>query len=130
MRVVVCLLVGLVAACRTSGSAQVTAKHSPVELPVVVEEDRFFLQTRTATGGDLRVFLDSAGGMSLTRKAVERLRLPVKREEAAARRGVGNRAAVLVDSEALVKGIRDPASVFPPRGASPSGPPETLGRGP
>jgi hypothetical protein len=81
MRVVVCILVGLVAACRTSGSAQVTAKHPPVELPVVVEEDRFFLQTRAATGGDLRVFLDSAGGMSLTRKAVERLRLPVKREQ-------------------------------------------------
>jgi hypothetical protein len=81
MRVVLCTLVGLVAACRTSGSTQVTAKHPPVELPVVVEEDRFFLQARTAGGGDLRVFLDSAGEMSLTRAAVERLRLPVRRDQ-------------------------------------------------
>lgn len=81
MRAVVCFLVGLAAACRTSGSAQVTAKHPPVELPVVVEEDRFFLQARTAGGGDLRMFLASAGGMSLTRRAVERLKLPVRRQQ-------------------------------------------------
>src|SRR5258705_6960437 len=81
MRLVFWILVGLAAACRTSGSTQVTAKHLPVELPVVVEEDRFYLHAKTASGGELRIFLDSAGGMYLTRRAVERLRLPTKRAQ-------------------------------------------------
>jgi hypothetical protein len=78
MRALVCILIGLLAACRTSGSTKVTAKHPPVELPVVIEEDRFYLQTKTASGAELRMYLDSAGGMFLTRRAAERLRLPVK----------------------------------------------------
>ena len=73
------LVLVLAAACRTSGGPQVSVKHPPVELPVVVEEDRFFLQTKTAAGAELRLFLDSAGGMFLTKRAVDRLRLPVKR---------------------------------------------------
>lgn len=73
------LMLGLAAAaCRTSGGTQVTAKHPPVELPVVLEEDRFFLEAKTASGADLRLFLDSAGGLFLTRKAADRLQLPVK----------------------------------------------------
>jgi len=73
------LLLGLAAACRTSGGTQASIKHPPVELPVVVEGDRFYLQTRTAAGAELRLFLDSAGGMFLTKRAVDRLRLPTKR---------------------------------------------------
>jgi len=79
MRVIVWFLVGLAAACRTSGSTQVTAKHPPVELPVAVEEDRFYLQAKTASGSPLRIFLDSAGDTFLTRQAVQRLELPVRR---------------------------------------------------
>jgi hypothetical protein len=79
MRSVVWILVGLAAACRTSGGTHVTAKHPPVELPVTVEEDRFYLQAKTASGAGLRIFLDSAGGVFLTKRAAERLELPVKR---------------------------------------------------
>jgi hypothetical protein len=86
MRLVI-LLGLLAAACRTSGGTQNTLKHPPVDLPVVVEEDRFYLQTKTAAGTELRLFLDSAGGMFLTKHAVDRLRLPVKRVKAPADEG-------------------------------------------
>lgn len=79
MRLALLLLVGLAAACRTSGSTAVTAKHPPVELPVVVEDHRFFLEAKTSSGAPLRLFLDSAGGMGLVRRAVDRLKLSTKR---------------------------------------------------
>ena len=76
MRVFLVML-GYAAACRTSGSSSVSAKHPPVELPVVVEDDRFVLQTKIADGAALRMVLDSAGGMFLTKRAADRLKLQV-----------------------------------------------------
>lgn len=46
-----------------------------VELPVVVENDRWFLHTKTADGAELRMYLDSAGGMYLNAAGAERLKL-------------------------------------------------------
>jgi hypothetical protein len=69
----------LLAAC---GAAP--APHTPepasagghgLELPVVMEDHRWFLQTTTASGAPLRIYLDSAGGMFLTADAVARLHL-------------------------------------------------------
>jgi len=69
----------LLVACGAPAKKAATM-HAPVELPVVVIEDRFFLETKTASGDPLKLFLDSAGGMYLTRTAVDRLQLPTKRD--------------------------------------------------
>jgi hypothetical protein len=84
MRFSLVLMLSLAAACGAPGTTVATiggdrAKVSRTELPVVVEDDRFFLQTHTAAGQPLRLFLDSAGGLVLTKAAVQRLKLPVKR---------------------------------------------------
>src|SRR5262245_672943 len=50
-----------------------------LELPVVIENHRWFLQTKTADGIDLRLYLDSAGGMYLTKAAAKRLKLEIRR---------------------------------------------------
>ena len=68
-------VLGLATACRTSGSIKQAL------LPAVVEDDRFFLNAKTAGGGELRMVLDSAGGMFLTKRATTRLKLEVTRRE-------------------------------------------------
>lgn len=50
----------------------------PMELPVVLENDRWFLVTTTAGGAPLRIFLDSAGGLFLTNAAAARLHLDIR----------------------------------------------------
>ena len=49
-------------------------------LPAELSTDRWFLDAKTAAGGWLRIYLDSAGGMYLTKDAVARLRLTVETE--------------------------------------------------
>jgi hypothetical protein len=76
----------LLAACRAAApptaaappGAANRAAPSGVELPVVVENQRWFLQTATAAGAPLRLFLDSAGGMYLTPAAAARLGLAIR----------------------------------------------------
>jgi hypothetical protein len=84
MRISLLLILSLGAACGARATTVATtgddrAKVSRTELPVVVEDDRFFLQTHTAAGQPLRLYLDSAGGLYLTKAAAQRLNLPVKR---------------------------------------------------
>jgi hypothetical protein len=78
------LWVVVVAACAGNPSP-VVRPTPPVErghaLPVTLENGRWFLDTATASGGKLRLFLDSAGGMFVTMAAARRLELDVKRVE-------------------------------------------------
>jgi hypothetical protein len=77
-------IASMLAAC---GSQAPMARSAPTtagvpihgfELPVVIENHRWFLQTKTADGIDLRLYLDSAGGMYLTKAAAERLKLEIR----------------------------------------------------
>jgi len=71
-------VLAMLTAC--AGFASTPAAPAPVRgiaLPVLVENHRWFLQTRTRDGAPLRLYLDSAGGMFITKAAAERLRLPV-----------------------------------------------------
>ena len=69
----------VVAACAGNPSPAV---HPTVErgaaLPVSLQNGLWYLDTATASGGKLRLFLDSAGGMFLTMDAARRLGLDVK----------------------------------------------------
>jgi len=70
-------MLGIVVACGGAPAAP-TATREPdhnVELPVVMEDHRWFLPTTTASGAPLRIYLDSAGGLILTKPAVTRLQL-------------------------------------------------------
>ena len=60
------------AAAPSSGSA------ATIQLPVVMEEHRWLLQTTTAAGAPLRIYLDSAGGMYITKVTAARLQLPIE----------------------------------------------------
>lgn len=62
---------------RSASSTAGVPSHG-FELPVVVESHRWFLQTKTADGLDLRLYLDSAGGLYLTKAAAERLKLEIR----------------------------------------------------
>jgi hypothetical protein len=79
--------IGIASVLAACGSQAPMARSAPTtasvpihgfELPVVVENHRWFLQTRTADGIDLRLYLDSAGGMYLTKAAAERLKLEIR----------------------------------------------------
>lgn len=66
------------AACSAAAAPPPTepaAGRHDLELPVVMTEHRWFLQTTTASGAPIQIFLDSAGGMYLTPDAVARLQL-------------------------------------------------------
>jgi hypothetical protein len=76
----VIVLAVLAVGCGASGGKKSAVMHKPVELPVTMIEDRFFLETKTVTGAPLRLNLDSAGEMVLTRQAVDRLKLAITRD--------------------------------------------------
>jgi len=59
------------------------------ELPVVMQDHRWFLQTTTTTGAPIRIYLDSAGGLYLTNAAASRLQLERKPVEVDSHRADG-----------------------------------------
>lgn len=69
-------MASVLVACGSQGPVSAPARTATgVELPVLVEQHRWFLQTKTADGLDLRMYLDSAGGMYLTSTGAEHLKL-------------------------------------------------------
>jgi hypothetical protein len=52
---------------------------STVALPIRMIEDRFFLETTTKAGAPISLYLDSAGGMFLTKAAAARLQLAIRK---------------------------------------------------
>lgn len=68
------------AACTSSPAHPKPAAATGYMLPAELSTDRWFLDAKTAAGGSLRIYLDSAGGMYLTKNAVSRLRLTVETE--------------------------------------------------
>ena len=73
----------VLAACGPAPSAVAPRPAAPAPdpaLPTALESDRWFLVTATRDGAPLRLYLDSAGGMFLTRAAADRLKLAVSRE--------------------------------------------------
>ncbi|MGN6110905.1 MAG: hypothetical protein ACTHU0_37740 [Kofleriaceae bacterium] len=70
-----------VSAAAPASDATEPAPGAPIALPIAMVEGRFFLETRTADGQQLRIFLDSAGGMFLAKRAADRLKLAIEREQ-------------------------------------------------
>lgn len=75
---IVVLLAFAVAACRPPPTASPSPPQNDFVLPIRMVEDRFFLETTTKTGQPISLYLDSAGGMFLTKTAVARLGLTVR----------------------------------------------------
>ena len=53
---------------------------SDIVLPIRMVEDRFFLETTTKAGTPISLYLDSAGGMYLTKTAASRLGLTIRQD--------------------------------------------------
>lgn len=62
----------------TTPATPAVASRGGHVLPVELSTDRWYLTAKTATGHTVRIYLDSAGGMFLTRAAVSRLGLPTE----------------------------------------------------
>jgi len=80
----VAAIIAITSACTPPRSRPVVQPPPRAEtgyvLPAQLVADRWFLDAKTAAGAQLRIYLDSAGGIFLTKAAVARLQLPVQQE--------------------------------------------------
>lgn len=65
----------LLGVCIALAFAQDEAKDTPVELPAKLVADRFYVHPVTQDGAALKLITDSGGGMFITAKAADRLKL-------------------------------------------------------